>query len=83
MIELKVIEERLMQRQREVALLRRSHEMLLKRVQNELQASQSAFEQAAGAMAELEELKKLAGQGSVNGEQSSTVERSTKRIKHV
>jgi hypothetical protein len=71
----KVIEERLAQRQKELVLLRQRHEMLIKRVQNELQASQSAFDQTAGAVAELEQLKKLAGQGSVNGEQPSMAER--------
>ena len=61
MIELKIIESLLGERRKELDALRRKHEALLKRFQNELGASQNAFHQVTGAITELEGLKQLAG----------------------
>ena len=59
MIDLKTIEERLVERRKELAAYRERHERLLKSLQRELQAAQSAFYESTGAITELECLKRL------------------------
>jgi hypothetical protein len=68
MITLATIEGLLVERRKELAVLRERHEVLIKRLQSELQAHQNAFQQLGGAIIELEKLKRLAGQGNRNGE---------------
>jgi hypothetical protein len=68
MITLEDIEKLLRERRKELEVLRKRHEVIVKRLQNELNASCYAFQQVSGAIIELEALKLMAGQEGANGE---------------
>jgi hypothetical protein len=69
MIDLKFIEQRLLARRKELGLLHQRHQELQKQFQNEIRSCQHAFQQLAGQIAELEQLKALLVEPRNNGEQ--------------
>lgn len=80
MINLEEFDKRLKEHHAEMAVLRQKINIIQKQAQEELQACQIALYRVSGAIAELEQLKKLHGQQDAkNGQSEEAGERHQKK----